>query len=118
MRFSIRSPIVAILLVALLTAGIMRLLHVYHPIPIQDSVVGTLRAIDHQHQTITVETPMGSETLLISKAFLVHQGVRTLPEDELDSHAAERVKVWYRETDGRRVVTEVRLAAAHAVGGR
>lgn len=89
----------------------MRLLHFYHPIPIQDSVVGTLRPIDHQRQTITVDTPMGSETLAIGAAFPVHQGVRTLPVDALDAHANERVKVWYRETDGRRIVTEVRLAA-------
>jgi hypothetical protein len=115
MNVSVRPTVIALAIASAVAAGAMRMLYVQHQVPIQDAVIGTLRQIDRWQRTITVSTPMGVETLTLSREVAVHQGARTLPVSALARHADERVKVWYRELDGQRVATEVRLAAE---GGR
>lgn len=90
----------------------MRILQVRSAVPIQDAVVGTLHHVDDRLATITVYTPTGPELLNLSSSVLVHQGARTLSVRELSAHADEPVKVWYRQTNGHRVATEVRLVAS------
>jgi hypothetical protein len=111
MKVPVRFPVIALVIAGSITAGTMRMFHVGHQVPIQDAVVGTLTGIDRWQKTITVSTPMGVEKLSLGGSVAVHQGARTLPLSELAKHADERVKVWYRELDGERVATEVRLAA-------
>jgi hypothetical protein len=111
MKLSRRGSIAAVLVAAVLSAAAMRMFYFSQSVPVQDAVVGTLHDINHHQETITVTTPMGAETLTLPSSVLVHQGARKLTVNELARHADERVKVWYRASDGRRVVTEVRLAA-------
>jgi hypothetical protein len=111
MNVPLKIPLAAAVLVVSATAGAMRMLHVHYPVPIQDAVIGTLRTIDHRNETITVSTPMGVETLILPASAAVHQGAHALTTGDLTAHANERVKVWFRTVDGRRVATEVRLAA-------
>jgi hypothetical protein len=116
MKLSRRSSLAALIVAVVLSAAVMRMFYFAQSVPVQDAVVGTLHDIDHQ--TITVTTPMGVETLTLPSSVLVHQGARKLTVGELARHADERVKVWYRASDGRRVVTEVRLAAEDGGGAR
>lgn len=74
-------------------------------------MVGTLHDIDHQHETITIWTANGLETMALPSWVSVHQGARTLTVGQLAAHGDERVKVWFRAAGGRRTATEVRLAA-------
>jgi hypothetical protein len=110
MKVPLRLPVIALVVAGSITAGAMRMFHVSQ-VPVQDAVVGTLEGIDRWQKTITVSTPMGVEKLTLGGSVAVHQGARTLPLSDLSKHADERVKVWYRELDGERVATEVRLAA-------
>jgi hypothetical protein len=105
-----RRSIAALVVAAALLAAVMRMFYFAQSVPVQDAVVGTLHDINHYQETITVATPMGVETLTLPSSVLVHQGARKLSVNELSRHADERVKVWYRASDGRRVATEVRLA--------
>jgi len=111
MKVPFQVPVIALVVAGALTAGAMRMFHVSQQVPTQDAVIGTLAGFDRWQKTITVSTPMGVETLTLGGSVAVHQGARTLPLSELSKHADERVKVWYRELDGERVATEVRLAA-------
>lgn len=106
-RLSISATIIAVSVFAVA----MRMLYDTRPEPMQEAVIGTLGQVDGVQHTITVLTPMGVETLGLSTSVRVHQGARSLPLGELASHRDERVKVWYRQRAGRRMATEVRLAA-------
>jgi hypothetical protein len=77
--------------------------------PKAHAVVGTLQKVEGR--SITVQTPKGSETVLLVSGSWIHQGAETIQPASLASFSGQRVKVRYVDHDGEKQAETVTLAS-------
>ena len=76
------------------------------------AVVGTLEKFDPATKMLTVHTAKGTETLTLSSDAHIMSGSKALSTGDIAAETGSRVKVSYTESNGQKMATDVRLAAA------
>ena len=71
---------------------------------------GTLQKVDGQ--TLTVQTPKGSETVMLTPAAQIRRAGKTLSASDLGGESGSRVTIRYMENNGQKMAQSVTLAAA------
>ena len=74
------------------------------------TISGTLQKVDGQ--TLTVQTPKGSETVMLGATAQILRAGKTLPASDLASESGSRVTIRYMENNGQKMAQSVTLAAA------
>jgi hypothetical protein len=78
------------------------------------TISGTLQKVDGQ--TLTVQTPKGSETVMLGATAQIRRAGKTLPTSDLASESGSRVTIRYMESNGQKMAQSVTLAAAPKPG--
>lgn len=73
------------------------------------SMSGKLLAVESEPGTLTLLTESGELQFSIADGSTVHAGAGTLEVRDLSSVIGQRIKVWYQDTAGQRVVRDVRI---------
>jgi len=76
------------------------------------TISGTLQKVDGQ--TLTVQTPKGSEMVMLAPAAQIRRAGKTLSASDLGGESGSRVTIRYMESDGHRMAQSVTLAAVKA----
>ena len=76
------------------------------------TISGTLQKVDGQ--TLTVQTPKGSETVMLAPNAQIRRAGKTLPASDLGGESGSRVTIRYMEDNGHKMAQSVTLAAAKA----
>ena len=74
------------------------------------TISGTLQKVDGQ--ALTVQTPKGSETVMLGANAQIRRAGKTLPISDLASESGSRVTIRYMENNGQKMAQSVTLAAA------
>jgi Tfp pilus assembly protein PilE len=74
------------------------------------TISGTLQRVDGQ--TLTVQTPTGSETVMLAPNAQIRRAGKTLSASDLGGESGSRVTVRYMENNGQKMAQSVTLAAA------
>jgi hypothetical protein len=74
------------------------------------TISGTLQKVDGQ--TLTVQTPKGSETVMLAPNAQIRRAGKTLPASDLGGESGSRVTIRYMEDNGHKMAQSVTLAAA------
>ena len=74
------------------------------------TISGTLQKVDGQ--TLTVQTPKGSETVMLGATSQIRRAGKTVTPSELGGESGSRVTIRYMENNGQKMAQSVTLAAA------
>ena len=74
------------------------------------TISGTLQKVDGQ--TLTVQTPKGSETVMLGATSQIRRAGKTVTPGELGGESGSRVTIRYMENNGQKMAQSVTLAAA------
>ena len=74
------------------------------------TISGTLQKVDGQ--TLTVQTPKGSETVMLGANAQILRAGKTLSVSDLGGESGSRVTIRYMENNGQKMAQSVTLAAA------
>jgi len=78
------------------------------------TISGTLQKVEGQ--TLTVQTPKGSETVMLGANAQIRRAGKTLSAGDLSGESGSRVTVRYMENNGQKMAQSVTLAAAPKAG--
>jgi hypothetical protein len=74
------------------------------------TISGTLQKVDGQ--SLTVQTPKGSETVMLGPTAQIRRAGKTLTAADLGTESGSRVTIRYMENNGQKMAQSVTLAAA------
>jgi len=78
------------------------------------TISGTLQKVDGQ--TLTVQTPKGSETVMLAPNAQIRRAGKTLSTGDLGGASGSRVTIRYMENNGQKMAQSVTLAAPKSEG--
>jgi hypothetical protein len=78
------------------------------------TISGTLQKVDGQ--TLTVQTPKGSETVMLGANAQIRRAGKPLAVSDLASESGSRITIRYMENNGQKMAQSVTLAARKSEG--